>query len=312
MARNHIVGTAIVNRKHRAVRRRPLVPVDSKDLIGGIHQMSEEDDSPVLSLLKKKPNPPDHFRGGPLHVSDVIGKCIRKIALSQKLCKPMPTQSIPDGLGLTFAQGRALHTYVTERYMRAHPDKVYGRFACVCGALVTSPTVYANLGDTLCPKCEQPPTKYVEMDFTDEELGIVGSPDLLLHLKEIGAYYPIELKSMAYDEWKNIVRPLPDHVIQLLFYWYLMQRAGYPVVSQVSTIYISKGYLFGNKSPYKEFVIPVRTVTEAEDRLALHLNECRELKTFSDTGEIPPRTLCKTADCATAKGCHVSVFCFAL
>ncbi len=262
----------------------------------------------TLNLLRACPKELSEFRPGLLHVSDVIGKCMRKIALSDKIKKAMPSESISDSLGLTFAQGVALHDYVKAKFIKGHPDKLYGRWSCLCGETVTDEMLAQDPPNTPCRNCNTVSNRYRELDIKDEELGIVGSPDVLLYIAEEAMYYPIELKSITYDDWKEMVRPKPDHVTQVLFYWYLLLRANYSVPDQVSIVYISKGYIF--KSPYKEFVVKIGSLEEVEERLGIWLEDAAALKTFRDGGELPPRNNCPNINCKDAKECHVATVCF--
>lgn len=288
-------------------RRRTGRAVEEAGKEGKIVTLRNPEDV-VLGLMRECVRVASPFRAGPLHVSDLLGKCVRKIALSEKYNKPMPSQSVSDSMGLTFAQGVAIHDYVKDRISEAHPEGIYGRWACLCGNTVTEPMVKADVPDRVCPDCGTSPHRYREVDIHDSEYGMVGSPDVIFYLSRESVYYPIEIKSIAYEEWKEIVRPKPDHVLQVLFYWYFMLRAGYSVPSQVSILYVSKGYLF--KSPYKEFTVSGLTVEEVESRLETYLNDAVALKQFRDGGELPPRLNCANKASKDAKECHVCVVCF--
>lgn len=262
-----------------------------------------------LQLLRNCPREVSGFRHGPLHVSDLLSKCLRKIALSAQLHKPMPAQQLADSMGLTFAQGVAIHDYVKKKFLQGHPDKLYGSWSCLCGATVTQPMLYSKVTKVECDSCGGVTNRYVELDVLDTELDLIGSPDVVLYLADYEVYYPIEIKSITYDDWKEMVRPKPEHVLQVLFYWYLMRRAGYAVPDQVSIVYVSKGYVF--KSPYKEFTIPTPSEDVVLERIGDYVDEARRLKAYKETGAVPPRTMCPSMSCKEAKECHVNVICFA-
>lgn len=292
----------------RIVRRRRVGGTAApKGRSGEIVAISEGEDF-CLQLLRYCPREVSSFRPGLLHVSDILGKCMRKLALSEQLHKPMPPQSISDSMGLTFAQGVAIHDFVKQKFIQGHTDKMYGQWACLCGELVTEPMLHSERPNNVCENCGSDTHLYRELNIEDEELGIVGSPDIVLYIGDIEAYYPIEIKSITYDDWKEMVRPKPEHVLQVLFYWYLLARAGYSLPDQVSILYVSKGFVF--KSPYKEFVIRVSSIEDVEDRLETYLEDAKALTDFRNGGELPPRTICTNKSCKDAKECHVAIACF--
>lgn len=264
----------------------------------------------VISRLRASPREVSHFRGGALHVSDLLGKCMRKIALSEKLRKPMPTQPVSDSLALTFAQGVAIHDFVKAKLTEGSPTEVWGKWACLCGNTVTEPMCRSEVPQRVCPDCGTSPSRYEEVSIYDDGLGVSGSPDVLFRLDREGAFYITEVKSIAYEQWKEMARPLPDHVLQVVFYWLLMARAGYSLASQVSILYVSKGYVF--KMPYKEFAIEIGCIEEAEDRLRTYLDDALSLKAFRDGGPLPDRTMCATKASGPAKECHVCLACFSM
>ena len=207
---------AKVEEKKPVRRRRTVRPkVEEGDIV----PIRNGEDLALL-LLRSCPREMSAFRHGPLHVSDLLGKCMRKMALSEYLHKPMPAQQLGDSMGLTFAQGVAIHDYVKTKFMQGHPDKLYGRWSCLCGKTVTEERLQHKKEAPVCPECNTQVNRYKEIDIHDAELDIVGSPDVVLYLADYGVYYPIELKSITYDDWKEMVRPKPDHVLQILFYWF--------------------------------------------------------------------------------------------
>ena len=307
--RSRITGKTKQGSVSRTIRRRIAgVSAKAKGRTAEIVTVPDSEDF-CLKLLRYCPRDISPFRPGLLHVSDLLGKCMRKLALSEQLHKHMPPQSISDSMGLTFAQGTAIHDYVKLKFISGHSDKMYGKWACLCGSLVTEPMLHSEIPQRECPECGTAPKNYRELDLADMELGVVGSPDVILYLSDLEAYYPVELKSITYDDWKEMVRPKPDHVLQVVFYWLLLQRAGYSVPNQVSIVYVSKGFVF--KSPYKEFVIQIDSVEDAEERLESYLEDAKALKEFRDGGELPPRSICTNKSCKEAKECHVALACFA-
>ena len=74
------------------------------------------------------------FRYGDyLHVSDLIGKCMRMIALSYRTESKIHGETLYDNLGITFAIGDSIHDYVKAKAIKNNPEEVYGRWQCYCG-----------------------------------------------------------------------------------------------------------------------------------------------------------------------------------
>lgn len=310
MARDSIIGRgAQKGSVQRMVRRRVRREVAKLGGEGSVVTMDVGEDF-CIELLRKAPRPPQHFRKGEyLHVSDLLGKCVRKIALSEKLRRPMPDKPVSDSMALTFAQGTAIHDYIKVKLASGYVDQMYGRWGCTCGSTITCPKTRAKVGSAVCDSCGTGLTNYHELELPDDELGVIGSPDVVLYIPEYEAYYPIEVKSITHDQWKELVRAKPDHVLQVLFYWLLMHRAGYRVPDQVSILYVTKATVFKGH-PYKEFQIPTRSAEEVEDRLREYLDDALALKAYKEGGKLPPRSICTNESCAEAKGCHVSIACF--
>lgn len=291
-----------------AAGRKPVISkaVSSRSVI---HEI-EAADQFAIDLLKAGKPPFDSFREGKYtHVSDIISKCSRKIALIRRMGVKHTPRQLLDGHAITFAQGNAIHDFVKRRFIEGHPDKVWARWECRCGATMTEPMTYAEItADMACHICGHEPRTYHEVSFADETLEVVGSPDVILYMKQHPAYYPIEVKSMVAGQWDELQRPVPDHVIQALFYWKLMRDRKYPLASQLSILYVKKEYTW--KLPYKEFIIyPERELK----KLKLFLEDLKVLAEARDPKKpLPPRVTCGTIDAPEAKQCPVCVTCFQL
>lgn len=263
------------------------------------------DEEITVPLLKKSPLVPDKFRGGKyLHVSDILHKCLRKIALTEREQMPMPTGALMDGQAITFAQGTALHDHVKGRLVKGHPDKVYGTWSCVCKNVHVGPCLRIDVPDTPCPNCNTPATEYNELELKDDELLVTGSPDVTLVLRK-GVFTAMEIKSINGKDFATLERPIPDHIMQVTFYWLLFKRLGYNVTNKISILYVNKEYSF--KSPYQEFVLDA---TETVKRLDPYLETTREFVAFRNGGDLPCRTHCANINSQDAKKCHVAVICF--
>lgn len=268
------------------------------------------DDADILSdIIDRARNDIRHRRPGAyVHVSDLIGKCLRRMALLER--HELPARASKLGIMdlITFRVGDAIHDVIKERAAAGGSRMVWGRWKCSCGHLHhEEPCLFSEIDmEDICEHCATPTTQYEEVPMRDEDLMIVGTPDLLLYLAQFDAFHVTELKSISHDQWTTLARPKPEHVIQVLFYWYLMRKLGYRVTNRASILYVTKGYIFNGK-PYKEFVIDC---PDNIARLDDFLEEARWYKIAREGGELPPRTYCAHEDCGDAKKCEVSNICF--
>lgn len=271
-----------------------------RDLVG---------DQPVIDMLKAARMPLQHFRDGKyIHVSDIIHKCARRIALVKRLGLKHTPKSLPDGHAITFAQGDAIGDFVRKRFIEAHPDKVWGNWSCRCGASITPLMTFVRIPDIKCAKCGYKPNRYVEVRLTDDDLEVVGSIDLILFLEEIPAYHVVEIKSINKDQWDTLERPIPDHRIQGLFYWRLMRQKGYSLTDSVSVLYVKKEFTW--MLPYKEFLVHSES---SLDKLEPFDRDLKLIKSAKDhKAELPARIMCGTPSAPEAKNCSVCVTCFQL
>lgn len=242
-----------------------------------------------------------------LHVSDLVGKCLRKIALVDMLGIPPAPQNLRLTDLLTFAQGDAIHDVLKANAVRAGSNMVWGGWSCKCEATkVPEPCLHSEVdSERRCPACKGAIDVYQEVPTTNSEYEVVGNPDLILYMREQNALHITELKSIAHDAWKELVRPQPDHVIQVLFYWFLMREAGYRLTNRVSIMYATKGWIFSG-SPTKEFVIDA---VSQMDRLAPYLQDAAAVKASRAGGGLPPR-VCPSESAPDAKKCEVCKSCF--
>jgi len=162
-------------------RRRGVEAVDPNGEIVAI----KDGEQFAIDLLKRSPIAMNSFRGGEyLHVSDILGKCVRKIALAEKYSIPMPNERLHESMALTFAQGTAIHDHIKKRFIEGHPNSVYGTWSCRCGNIRTENSTYAKAQKKTCKLCAGHPTKYHELELRDPDLMLIGSPDVTLYLEE--------------------------------------------------------------------------------------------------------------------------------
>lgn len=268
---------------------------------------SWDDETPIIELLKTGASPVQNFRDDDyLHVSDVLSKCLRKLALIRKLGVAHTAERVMDSMGVTFAQGDAIHDYVKRRFIDAYPDRVWAEWRCPCGDTTVGPMVRSRVTSKhTCDSCGRIPSRHCEHTIVNESLWLGGSPDLVL-LTPAKSLYITEIKSINKKDWEALVRPQPNHALQILFYWWLAVEAGHSVVDTVSVLYVNKEFNF--KLPYREFTLQPEVLV---DRLEPYFDDIRSyLAAVNDGGPLPGRTMCGAMDAPEAKKCPVCVTCF--
>ena len=99
-----------------------------------------------------------------MHVSDLIGKCTRKLALVERVGMQAQSQSLNYFDALTFAQGDAIHDVIRNRASLAAPDQVWGNWQCRCGTKTTrQPCLRSEVDQSLCTACKTPMDRYKEI-----------------------------------------------------------------------------------------------------------------------------------------------------
>lgn len=242
--------------------------------------------------------------GNLLHISDLLHKCTRKKALEKRYGSVGAQQRLTMSDMITFAMGDAVHDTVKDRSRIGSPDKVWGIWSCKCKFLLhDDPCVYSAIDqEETCPHCKTLVNHYNEVSMEDEEYGVVGNPDLILYFARKDAFMVTEIKSMAPKQWEELKRPDPTHVLQVIFYWHLMHRKGYRLCDRVSIFYVTKGWQFGDKCVYKEFLIdPVASL----DRLNSYIEEAKAYKACltSKNADLPARNKCGHRETKDAKSC---------
>lgn len=267
-------------------------------------------ESPLSEFLKVVRGKAREHRGGPYaHVSDLIHGCMRKQALCEKYNVSPRPRVLTLGDRFTFAQGEAIHDAAKQMFVEAAPDEIWGKWSCKCGHLYHEEPCTLSETDTdeVCPHCHTRCDIYQEVSIFDDDLMVVGNPDLVHFLKAPQAFHISELKSISHEQWKELVRPLPDHVLQVVFYWYLMNKRGYRLTDKVSILYVTKGWVFGHKEPYKEFVLNVQAELPRINDL---IEDARMRKSSQNGDRLPYRSKCPTMESKDAKACEVCQICF--
>lgn len=245
-----------------------------------------------------------------LHVSDLLHRCMRKMAIEERFELPIPPQQLSFMDSTTFAQGDAIADVVMRRLGNASREHLWGKWKCKCGHLrIDDPCVLAEVDtDDACERCGTACDTYVEVSQFNDEYKIVGNPDALLYYKQLDAFHIAELKSIAHAQFLELARAKPEHVIQALFYWWIMRNNGINVGRCVSIFYTTKGYVFpGKGDPYKEFSIDAM---DSVHRLDDYLADAMSIKTFRAGSSLPPRIKCASALSPDAKKCSACHLCF--
>lgn len=293
--------------EEKPVVRKRIAGRSSKDLgMGDDVVQLDPNATPILTLMSEQPKNNNLFRAGEyLHVSDMLNKCVRQIALSEKHMMPMPANRLSEWMSLTFRVGEAIHDFIKEKFVSANGARLYGRWRCACKHTVTENMLLAQVPKIKCEKCGMVPSIYDECRVTNEEAKVVGHADIML-LFDDGYYYPVEIKSIKHEEWMELTRPKPDHLMQLISYWRFHKEKGYRMASRGTVLYVSKGFLFKG-TPYKEFSVQI---AGTEQRLQPYLDSAMELVRYRETGKLPTRVLCRNESSPMAKQCHVCGMCF--
>lgn len=273
-----------------------LVPTKSvKDVAPRLDGLS---DTPALDLIAAAPPIVDRFRDmKDLHVSDVVGKCLRQIALFKQLRMEPPPRKISESHAITYAQGNAIHDHVKQRLVDGSNGSAYGDWSCGCGKTKSSRCTLERTKDKKCAECGGFVIKYKESVFRHADLGVQGSPDFLYKYNGI---YLTEIKSISANGFLELARPQPNHLFQVAWYWDVLQSNQVPVHDHVSVVYAKKEWQY--KTPYKEFKVNAK---ELQPRLAMQ----KEAVKAYQSGQLPIRT-CKSNTDTDAKSCPVCVQCF--
>lgn len=279
---------------------------------GGLHlprrkqiiKMSDTDPVVTPSFTRFAEN---RFRGGThLHVSDLLYKCIRKIALAEHLGEEIHAERLWPGRDITFRLGHATQDYLTDLLKLNSPNQFYGGWKCACGAIDFTGRTWGTVRDMTCGTCGRPPVTYKEVVIKDDEYGITGSIDVLLLIEAF--FYVAECKSIAKQSWENLRRPKPEHLLQALMYWWLLRKAGWALWDKVSVLYINKEFMWAG-SPFKEYTFTPSLVIDRIDDL---LVEASHLTCYRERKVLPPRVMCDSQASPDAKECQFRQVCFEL
>jgi len=267
-------------------------------------------DGKPLSKLLDTPPPPNLFRDGKyIHVSDLINKCPRAIAIHYVHNRQLYGMSMNHQLGFTFRQGEALAGYMEDHVKRTAPEHMYGGWVCKCGKTEKKDTTYDKVSELKCKICGGGLDNYKEVLVADDEYMISGSVDITL--KVFSTFYVNELKSIKKDGTDGFValtQAKPVHRIQALFYVWLLTRSGRVVHPDFSVFYMNKAYGWRMDDQRKEYVI---NYNDYSNTLDPYLQDAMDIKIAREGGPLPKRP-CDDMYTQQAKQCELCPLCFNL
>lgn len=255
---------------------------------------------------------PDDMRGGTeyLHATSLIGMCERREVLASLAgASAVSTRQVMGALRIVWALGRAAENHVRDQFVKAEQRRgIHARWVCRCGQ-----TEQEGLWEQLtCPVCDQPVDRFRELALWDHDAKIVGNPDLMYDLPHSGNRRVVEIKSIAGQAYKELVAPVPDHVLQAHLYRRMLIGGDVVPDESVSVVYVSKEF---TPRPYKEFTVPItREISETLDGLwerAYRIKEWKQARAEGRRPPLPPRLeACSRPDTGKAKGCDQCSACF--
>lgn len=290
--------------KHRL---RNTLAEDVSDVVDGMRLL----DGKPLSTLLNTPPPQSGFRDGRyIHISDLINKCARAIAIHYVHERQLYGLNMNHQLGFTFKQGEAIASHLEEHTQRVAPEHMFGGWTCKCEQTEKLNTTYDKVSELKCKICGGELDNYKEVFIADDEYDISGSIDITLKFGK--TYYVNELKSIKKDGQDGFValtQAKPIHRIQALFYVWLLTRANKIVHPKFSVVYVNKAYgwkLHGDQ--VKEYQMKY---TDYAHTLDPYLADAKAIKIARAGGDLPART-CEDVYCTQAKDCSFAPLCFNL
>jgi hypothetical protein len=210
-----------------------------------------------------------------------------------------------DGHAITFAIGDAIHDFVKQKFIDAHPDKVWAIWSCPCNVTRTEPMLFSERPTRVCPECGLPVNKHNEPVLKHHRLPYTGALDLVIWLDEYQAFFIIEIKSISGKAFAELKRPQPDHKVQVSLYWDIMHGLGYPLVRQTGILYVNKEYSF------KKVYEPFYQTQPQNDLIAPYKADAEAYLIYEKGGALPAKKMCPSVDSPNAKECPVRMECFA-
>lgn len=230
--------------------------------------------------------------------------CPRECVLAARHPEMAGTTSVTSAQRLVWALGRAAENHFRASLIEVvGPDRVYARWRCVCGSMQVDGLGHARA----CDSCGGF-LHHNEFKTQFPELAISASPDMLVQDEE-NRLHVFEIKSAKLDNFRALTAPTGSHVMQARIYAELLERAGLPIASQVTVVYVAKDYTRFGESPYRTFCVP-RLRAAAINLQALE-NSGAPLAMRHPQAPLPARlACCDSAGCRRARSCIAAAACF--
>ncbi len=253
-----------------------------------------------------------------VHASEVTkpeGICPREYALSDLLKKKPRPRWLSTSENITYHLGRVLQDSVVNWF--ADMGKAVCHWKCMgCGKLYEFQSRPFK-----CEGCNVRAFTPVEVRFESAVTGISCGVDMLAALGET-KLRPVEIKTMAADQFKTLVAPLAEHRLRTNLYLRIIAESAHPWASLVSSeraqvLYISKtGYgcsddtlkkwgLKESFSPFKEF--DVTRDDKATDYLT---GPAKIVKAWRDGKIGMAKGVCPSSLAKRAANCNCKPECF--
>lgn len=283
-----------VRRRRRRSRGEERIPVA---------MLADPIPNPISRFVRNRPQAEPFRYGDKIHVSDLVYKCMRMVALAGDLKVPVPVDSNWHPMKLIHHMGEAAHNFVKGKVIE-ESRSVFGHWRCGCEATRIGPMTMRDMLKTEQCDCGMP-YEYDELTLTNDEYSIVGNCDLAVQ-ESGGILVFSELKSISKKQFDQLSDAKPDHKMQLLMYVWMAQQAGYEVHPSASVFYVCREWMIG--TPYKEFVVDI---SDVERRVSPLLREAMAMKQWQhEDGPVPDRTWCNRPEDSRAKKCGMCAECF--
>ena len=253
-----------------------------------------------------------------IHASELTkpeGFCPRAYALSDVTKQKPGDRWLTTSENITFHLGRVMQDSVVD--WMGDMGKAIGHWKC----LACNHLHQFQSRPFKCEQCASKVFKPEEVRFVSAATGASCGVDMLAALGGT-KLVPIELKTMAADQFKTLIAPLAEHKLRTNLYLRIIAESDHPWASMVSherarIMYISKsGYgcaddslkAMGIKegfSPFKEF-----EVARDDDQTQDPAMRSKVVKDFRDGQVEMPRGICPSALTNRAKGCALKAACF--
>jgi len=257
--------------------------------------------NPIGRFLPHKPEQQDFRHGEYTHVSDLLNKCMRSVALAAENRLPVMLEPTWTSQRIIFRSGEILHELLRDEITRKSRT-VFGNWRCGCKKTITEHGFAIDFKNVRCEHCGGPTNIYDEFKLINEECKIVGHADIAY--MEDGWLMIGELKSVSKLIFDSLSGAQPDHQYQARMYSWLARQMGYNVHDHVVVFYVCREWMF--KNPYKEYLV----YWNPDDPPQPYVDLAMEFKIYRETGAVPPRTLCTSKAAPRSKKCATQVFCF--